>query len=71
MNNYFPDMENPWVRRPLIILMALCAAPFLLLLIVAEVLWETAKAMVEIVKNQIKETAPTLRNIVNQIKETW
>jgi hypothetical protein len=71
MNNYFPDMENPWVRRPLIILMALCAAPFLLLLIVAEVLWETAKAMVEIVKNQIKETAPTFRNIVNQIKETW
>jgi predicted PurR-regulated permease PerM len=71
MNNYFPDMENPWVRRPLIILMALCAAPFLLLLIVAEVLWETAKAIVEIVKNQIKETAPTFRNIVNQIKETW
>lgn len=71
MNNYFPDMKNPWVRRPLIILMALCAAPFLLLLIVAEVLWETAKAIVEIVKNQIKETAPTFRNIVNQIKETW
>jgi predicted PurR-regulated permease PerM len=71
MNNLFPDMENPWVRRPLIVLIVVCAAPFLFALLVAEVLWETAKALVEIVKTQFKETAPTFRNIIDQIKDTW
>jgi hypothetical protein len=71
MNNYFPDMENPWVRRPLIALMVLCATPFLVVLLVAEILWETAKAMVEIAKKQFKETAPTFKNLVNQIKDAW
>jgi len=71
MNNFLTNIENPRVRRPLIVLTVVCATPFLLLLIVAEVLWETAKAMVGIIRNQIKETAPTFKNIVDQIKETW
>ena len=71
MNNFLTNIENPRVRRPLIVLTVVCATPFLLLLIVAEVLWETAKAMVGIIRNQIKETAPTFKNIVEQIKEAW
>jgi hypothetical protein len=71
MNNFLTNIENPRVRRPLIVLTVVCATPFLLLLIVAEVLWETAKAMVGIIRNQIKETAPTFKNIVDQVKETW
>ena len=71
MNNFLTNIENPRVRRPLIVLTVVCATPFMLLLIVAEVLWETAKAMVGIIRNQIKETAPTFKNIVDQVKETW
>lgn len=71
MNNLFLDMQNPWVRRPLIVLMVVCAAPFLLALLIAEVLWETAKAMVEIVKTQVKETAPTIKDTINYIREIW
>jgi hypothetical protein len=71
MNNLFPDMENPWVRRPLIILMIVCAAPFLFIIIIAEILWRTAKAIVEIVKTQIKDTIPTFKGIIEQIKDTW
>ena len=71
MNNFLTNIENPRVRRPLIVLTVVCATPFLLLLIVAEMLWETAKAMVGIIRNQIKETAPTFKNIVEQIKEAW
>jgi len=71
MNNFLTNIENPRVRRPLIVLTVVCATPFLLLLIVAEMLWETAKAMVGIIRNQIKETAPTFKNIVDQVKETW
>ena len=71
MNNFLTNIENPRVRRPLIVLTVVCATPFLLLLIVAEVLWDTAKAMVGIIRNQIKETAPTFKNIVDQVKETW
>ena len=71
MNNFLTNIENPRVRRPLIVLTVVCATPFLLLLVVAEMLWETAKAMVGIIRNQIKETAPTFKNIVDQVKETW
>jgi hypothetical protein len=71
MNNLFPDMENPWIRRPLIVLMVTCAIPFLLLLMIVEVLWETAKALVAIVKTQITEVIPTFKNLIDQIKDTW
>jgi len=71
MNNLFPDMENPWVRRPLIVLMVICAFPFLLGLLVAEVIWETMKAMVEIIKKQISDVKPTFEGIVEQLKDTW
>lgn len=71
MNNIFPNMENPWVRRPLIVLMVICAFPFLLGLLVAEVIWETMKAMIGIIKTQINDIKPTISGIVEQIKETW
>lgn len=71
MNNYISNIENPWVRRSLIILMVLCAAPFLLALLIAEVLWKTAKVMVEIVKTQVKETAPSIKGTINYIREIW
>lgn len=64
-------MENPWVRRPLIVLMVICAFPFLLGLLVAEVIWETMKAMIGIIKTQINDIKPTISGIVEQIKETW
>jgi predicted PurR-regulated permease PerM len=71
MNNLIPNMENPWVRRPLIILMTLCAAPFLIALMVVEAIWETVKAIVKIIKTQVQEAAPAIKNFVNQIKEAW
>jgi predicted PurR-regulated permease PerM len=71
MNNIFPNMENPWVRRPIVVLIVVCAFPFLLGLLVAEVIWETIKAMVQIIKKQINESKPTIAGIVDQIKDTW
>ena len=71
MNNIFPNMESPWVRRPFIVLIVICAFPFLLGLLVAEVIWETIKAMVQIIKAQINEIKPTIAGIVEQLKDTW
>ncbi len=71
MNNIFPNMENPWVRRPLIVLIVACAFPFFLGLLIAEVIWETMKAMVAIIKTQIEDIKPTITGIVDQIKDTW
>ncbi len=71
MNNIFPNMENPWVRRTIIVLIVVCAFPFLLGLLIAEVIWETMKAMVDIIKTQIEDIKPTITGIVDQIKDTW
>ena len=71
MNNIFPNMENPWVRRPIVVLIVFCAFPFLFGLLVVEVIWETIKAMVQIIKKQINEIRPTIAGIVDQIKDTW
>jgi predicted PurR-regulated permease PerM len=64
-------MENPWARRPFIVLIVICAFPFLLGLLVVEVIWETIKAMVQIIKTQINEIKPTIAGIVEQLKDTW
>jgi predicted PurR-regulated permease PerM len=64
-------MESPWARRPFIVLIVICAFPFLFGLLVVEVIWETIKAVVEIIKKQINESKPTIAGIVDQIKDTW
>jgi hypothetical protein len=52
-------------------LIEFCAFPFLFGLLVVEVIWETIKAMVQIIKKQINEIRPTIAGIVDQIKDTW
>lgn len=68
---FITDIENPRVRRTLIVLMVICATPFLLAILLAEITWETLKAMVSIIRIQIEEIKPTIITIINKIKEVW
>ena len=71
MNNLFPDMENPWIRRPLIALIVTCGVPFLFAIFIAEIIWDSANAMYEITKKHINEIKPTIAGLIEQIKGAW
>jgi hypothetical protein len=45
--------------------------PILFVILVAELIWKTMKAVVAIVKTQFKETKPTIINLIEYIKEVW
>ena len=65
------DIKNPWVRRPLLISFVLCAIPFLILICVAEFAWKSIKAMIDVIKTQIQESLPDIKQLIADIRDIW
>lgn len=69
--NFITSLENTTTRRLTIVILGICTVPILFVILVAELIWETMKAVVAIVKTQFKETKPTIKDSIKYIKEIW
>lgn len=63
--------ENKLIRRPLIAIMVVVAIPIFIAVFIAEVVWETTKAMVGIILNLLKEDTPAINEAVSYVKRIW
>lgn len=70
MNHIF-TVENKWARRAYIMLFVITAIPFVILIGLAEILWDSTKAIFSVVKSQISEVLPTIKEYAATIKEYW
>jgi hypothetical protein len=69
--SFITNLENPYIRRSLIVLMLAVGIPVILSLLLAEALWETAKAGYAILRNLIITVEPRILDVIEQIKEAW
>ena len=69
--NFITSIENTTTRRLTIAILSICAVPILFVILFAELIWKTMKAVVAIVKTQFKETKPTIINLIEYVKEVW
>jgi hypothetical protein len=69
--NFITSIENTTTRRLTIAILGICAVPILFVILFAELIWKTMKAVVAIVKTQFKETKPTIINLIEYVKEVW
>jgi len=63
--------ENPLIRRPIIVAMVAVAVPVVIAIVIAEVIWETAKAMISITRRVIAEDTPKFKETIDYIREIW
>jgi hypothetical protein len=69
--SFITSIENPTTRRLAISLLVICAVPILSAVLIAELVWKTMKAVLEIVRTQVRDTKPSISNLIEYIKEIW
>lgn len=69
--NYIFNVQNKWARRAYIVLLVITAIPLILFLGLAEISWKSVKAIMSVIKVQISEVVPTIKEYMIGIKESW
>lgn len=65
------NIANPIMRRIAIILSLLVGIIIIFILLVAETIWETLKAMKKVIINQHTIMKPKLIDLKDYVKEIW
>jgi hypothetical protein len=71
MYTLITTIPNPYIRRTLILVMLVIYVPGIVVLLLAETLWETFKAGAEILTNMVSEVKPRLLDLYEDIKRAW
>lgn len=71
MYEFIANLENPIIRRPVIVLLLVLGIPVIVGVLLAQTLYETGVSMVGIVKKHALWLKPRLVELFDYVEEAW